>query len=430
MPPRPAPRPQRSRPPAPPAELRAVPRLPLAPEHLRQRSLALPENGELPQIPVRSPTRHPFLYRKRLGTFDRRARHGDLVQLVVDGGEVFGYGLFNPRAEITVRLLTLGEELPGEEWWSATLADAVALRRDSLQLDRSTTAYRLIHAEGDGIPGLVADRFGDVLSIEVFSLAMYQRVDALAPMLAGLAGAKHWIIRCGPQTLEHEGFHAEPYGSPRHPGHAVIEEFGTKFRVDFEQGHKTGFFCDQRDNRREAAGLCRGKAVLDACCYTGGFAVQAAVLGDAREVTGVDLDEQAIETARTNARLNRKQIRFVHADVFPYLRDMQRNERTYDVVILDPPKFIRTRDELEEGRQKYFDLNRLAMQLVATGGWLVTCTCSGLLPAREFLQTVAAAVPGTRRARILNRTGAAADHPVAANCLETEYLQALWLKLD
>ncbi|MFO1093676.1 MAG: class I SAM-dependent rRNA methyltransferase [Planctomycetaceae bacterium] len=400
------------------------------PEHLRQRALSVADDAQLPQIPVRSPTRHPFLYRKRLGTFDRRARHGDLVQLVLDTGEIFGYGLFNPRAEITVRLLTLGEELPREEWWSAALAEAIALRRDTLQLDKVTNAYRLVHAEGDGIPGFVADRFGDIVSIEVFSLAMYQRVDALAPLLAEMCGAKHWVIRTAPQSLEHEGFAAEPYGSPGQPGHATIEEFGTRFRVDFSQGHKTGFFCDQRDNRRDAAALCGGKTVLDACCYTGGFSVQASVLGQAREVTGVDLDETAIETARTNAKLNRKQIRYVHADVFPYLRDMQRNDRSYEVVILDPPKFVRSRDEFEEGKQKYFDLNRLAMQLVAPGGWLVTCTCSGLMSARDFQQTVSAAVPGDRRARILNRTGAAADHPIAANCLETEYLQVLWLKLD
>lgn len=425
-----------SRPPRPyagatPTEVRAAPKLPLAPEHLRQRSLALPDDdAPLPQILVRSPTRHPFLFRKRLGTFDRRARHGDLVQLTLDTGEIFGYGLFNPRAEITVRLLTLGTEPPREEWWSSRLADAVALRRDTLQLDAVTNACRLVHSEGDGMSGLVADKFGDVLSIEVFGLAIYQRVDALAAQLAGLCGAKHWVVRCAPTSLEHEGFHAEPYGSPGHPAHVTVTEFGTRFRIDLEHGHKTGFFCDQRDNRRAVAQLCTGKNVLDACCYTGGFAIQASVLGKAAEVTGVDLDEQAIETARTNAKLNQQQIRFVHGDAFPYLRDMQKNERAYDVIVLDPPKFIRSRDEIEEGRQKYFDLNRLAMQLVAPGGWLVTCTCSGLLGAREFQQTVSAAVPGNRRARILNRTGAAPDHPIAANCLETEYLQALWLKLD
>lgn len=381
-------------------------------------------------IPVRSPTRHPFLYRRRLGTFDRRARHGDLVQLVLGDGEPFGYGLFNPRAEITVRRLTHGAEPPAEDWWRNVLADAVALRTETLQLDQVTNAYRLVHAEGDGLSGFVADRFNDVLSIEVFSLAIYQRIDALAPVLAELCGAQHWTIRCAPQSLEHEGFETAPYGSPGHPGHTEIEEFGTRFRVDFHEGHKTGFFCDQRDNRRHVAELCAGKSLLDVCCYSGGFALQASALGGAAEVTGVDLDEQAIDIARRNAKLNRRNIRFVHADAFPYLRDMQRNERSYDVVVLDPPKFIRSRDEHEDGRQKYFDLNRLAMQLVAPGGWLVTCTCSGLLSARDFQQTVSAAVPGLRNARIMNRTGASADHPVAANCLEGEYLQALWLRFD
>jgi 23S rRNA (cytosine1962-C5)-methyltransferase len=407
----------------------AEPRLPLAPEHLAQRPLSIADDVPLPQIPVRSPTRHPFLYRKRLGTFDRRARHGDLVQLVQDGGEHFGYGIFNPRAEITVRLLTLDAAPPQEDWWAAKIADAVALRRDLLGLTGPASACRLIHAEGDALPGLVVDRYGDVLSIEVFSLAVYQRIDAICALLLEVTGARHVSVRCGPYTLEQEGFHAEPFGSSRLPESVVIDEFGTRFRVDFG-GHKTGFFCDQRENRRKLAELCPGRRVLDACCYTGGFALQAKVLGQAGEVTGVELDEQAAALARDNARLNRQSIRIVHADAFAYLRDMQRNERRYDVIVLDPPKFIRSRQEMEEGRQKYFDLNRLAMQRLAPGGWLLTCTCSGLLGVREFQQTVAAATPPGRSARILFRTGASADHPVAANCLETEYLQALWLRLD
>jgi 23S rRNA (cytosine1962-C5)-methyltransferase len=275
----------------------------------------------------------------------------------------------------------------------------------------------------------VVDRYADVLSVEIFSLAVYQRMDALCALLQELTGARHVAVRCGPQSLEQEGFHAEPFGTTGLPGSLTIEESGTRFRVDLG-GHKTGFFCDQRENRRKLAQLCSGRRVLDACCYTGGFAIQAKVLGQAADVTGVDLDEFAIAMARDNARLNRQTVRFVHADAFAYLRDMQRNARHYDVVVLDPPKFIRSRLELEEGRQKYFDLNRLAMQLVAPGGWLLTCTCSGLLGLREFQQTVAAATPPGRTARIMDRTGASADHPIATNCLETEYLQALWVRLD
>ena len=325
--------------------------------------------------------------------------------------------------------MTLDAEPPQQDWWASRLANAVALRRDVLQLTGKTSACRLVHAEGDGLPGFVADQFADVLSIEVFSLAAFQRIDALAVMLQELGGARHVAVRCAPQSLDHEGFHVDSFGSSGLPNSVLIEEFGTRFRV-YLSGHKTGFFCDQRDNRRKLAELCGGKTLLDACCYSGGFAVQARTLGGAADVTGVDLDEDAIAAARENARLNRQQIRFVHADAFAYLRDMLRNGRSYDVVVLDPPKFIRSRDEMEEGRQKYFDLNRLAMQLVAPGGWLLSCTCSGLLGAREFQQTVASAVPPGRMGRILHRTGASADHPVAANCLETEYLQALWLRLD
>ena len=381
-------------------------------------------------IPVRSPTRHPYLYRKRLGTFDRRARHGDLVRLVLGEGEHFGYGLFNPRAEITVRLLTTDPDPPGEDWWRKRIEGALAFRSNVLHVDKDATAYRIIHAEADGLPGLIVDRLGDVLSVEVFSLAVFQRIDALLGMMTAICGVEDYVVRCGPQTLEQEGFTADMFGSSGLRPTSVIEEHGVRFRIDHQAGHKTGFFCDQRDNRRRLAELTAEKTVLDACCYTGGFALNAAVRGNAAEVTGVDLDESAIETARGNANLNQTRVRFVHADAFAYLRDMLRNVRRYDVVVLDPPKFILNRDEHEIGRQKYFDLNRLAMQLIEPGGWLLSCTCSGLLPVREFQQTVAAAVPPGRTARIVDRTGAAPDHPIAANCLETEYLQALWLQVD
>jgi len=390
----------------------------------------LPEGEPLPQIAVRSPTRNPLLFRSRLGTWDRRARHGDLVQLTLADGQILGYGLFNPRSEITARVLTHASEPPREEWWAERIGNAISLRWDVLKLQQTTTACRLVHAEGDGLTGLAVDRFGDVLSLEVFSLAVYQRIDALVALLANQCGTEHFVVRCGPQTLDQEGFSADPFGSTRLPAQVVIEEFGTKFRIDLKEGHKTGFFCDQRDNRRKLADLCAGKSVLDACCYTGGFALQAKVLGGAAEVTGVDLDEQAVAVARENAKLNRAQVRFVHADAFAYMRDMQRNGRRYDVVVLDPPKLIRTRDEMESGQRKYYDLNRLAMQLVAPGGWLVTCSCSGLMGVREFQQTVGSALPGARSAQILFRTGAAPDHPIALHCPETEYLKALWLRLD
>jgi len=170
--------------------------------------------------------------------------------------------------------------------------------------------------------------------------------------------------------------------------------------------------------------------MLDLCCYTGGFGLSALKSGGARDVTGVDLDERAIQLARSNAKLNGVKARYVHADAFAYIRDMDRNERSFDFVVLDPPKLILSRAEAEIGRRKYYDLNRLAMRLVAPGGWLLTCTCSGLMSSTEFRSTVAAAIPGDRTARILFATGAGPDHPIAPHFPQSEYLQALWLRFD
>ncbi len=419
-----------------------APRARLAPRPL------VPDAGQpIPAVFLRAPTHYPLIYRKRIRRVDDQARPGDLVAVYSESEsgnspELIGYGYYNPRSEIVVRLLRWGPQLPDADFWDATLAQAVRLRRDVLRLDEVTTAYRVVHAEADGVPGLVVDRLADTLSAEVFSLGMYQRCGEILARLARLCGAQHTLIQAGPQVLAHEGFTASPRPSEGMPASVVVEEFGTRFRVQFEAGHKTGFFCDQRDNRRQLASLCRGRSVLDLCCYTGGFAIQALRLGQAAEVTGVELDEEPLRLARANAALNRVHPRFVQADVFPFMRDMLRGGRQYDVVVLDPPKLIRSRAEIDSGSRKYFDLNRLAMQLVRPGGILLTCTCSGLMPRETFLRIIYAAarqartpgedssadaVPGPARTlQVLAQTGAAPDHPVAASCPETEYLQAVW----
>lgn len=396
---------------------------------LEPRGLA-PEPGPLPRIVVRGAVWHPFIYRRQLGDFDPAARPGDLVELTNPAGVTQGFGLFNPKAELAVRVLKTGMTAPDDTWWQQRLVAAVHLRRTVLKLDEVTDAYRVVHAEADGLPGLVVDRFGDVLVAECFSLGMYQRAEEILTRLEPLCGTRHGVIRPGPQTLPQEGFSAVPTGSEGLPARAVIHEFQTEFRVDFTGGHKTGFYCDQRDNRKRLAEFCAGKSVLDLCCYTGGFSVQAMRLGNAAEVTGVELDESAAELARENARKNRLKMSVVQADAFAYMRDMLRNGRKYDIVVLDPPKLVRTREELEEGRRKYFDFNRLAMQLVAPGGMMLTCSCSGLVDLAEFSKIVCAAPEVGRRVQILGKGGAAADHPVATLCPEGEYLKTVWLRLE
>jgi 23S rRNA (cytosine1962-C5)-methyltransferase len=210
-----------------------------------------------------------------------------------------------------------------------------------------------------------------------------------------------------------------------------IRENGIRFEVDFAEGHKTGFFCDQRENRAAFGRFAKGR-VLDLCSYTAGFALSARISAGAEDVTSVDLDEAAVAQARRNANLNQVRISFVHADAFSYARQMAANGESWDSVVLDPPKFIFTRDEYgnREGRQKYEDLNQLAIALVRPGGLFVTCSCSGLLGLEDFEDHVIRAAHRLgRRLQFFNRTGAGPDHPVYSNCLDSRYLKVLWSRV-
>ncbi len=407
-----------------------VSRGPLAEEHFLPIDLKEEQSGKLPVVEVKAPVRHPILYRKRLGNFDTRARPGDLVRLELSDGSHFGHGLFNSRAEATIRVLNRTDEVPNYAWWKRIVQQACGVRRDLLKVDADTNAYRVIHAEADLLPGIVIDRYDNILSAECFSLGMYRRAQGILELIQAELKTEHWRMTSAPHSLDHEGFNEPGHSSPACPKQSMVEEFGTKFKVDFVEGHKTGFFCDQRDNRQQLAKFCEGKSVLDLCCYTGGFSVQAKRLGNAADVTGVDLDEDAIETAKSNAKLNKQNIRFVHADAFPYMRDMINNSKQYDVVILDPPKLINRREDYEEGRKKYYDMNRLATQLVVPGGLLLSCSCSGLMPPEELSKTIAASIPDNSCGRFLRKWGAASDHPVAAHCPETEYLKAYLVQIE
>ncbi len=402
---------------------------PLAKELLQPRSLTEAPPESLPCIEVKSPGWHAHLFRKRLGTFDPRARHGDLVRLKNREGKPLGLGYFNPRAEISVRILSRNVVPIDDSWWHARLTAALNYRHDFLALDEATNAYRLIHAEGDQVPGIVVDRYANLLVGEVFTLSMYQRSADIMSRLRDLTGAEFWYVRPGPNTLQQEGFEALPHGSPGCPRRVTVKECGVQYGVELTRGHKTGFFCDQRENRILLAQWARPESMLDLCCYTGGFSLAAACTERITDITGVDLDESAVALARKNAQRNRVKVRFVHADAFAYMRDMLRNGRQFQTVVLDPPKLIYGRNEKEAGRRKYYDFNRLALQLVAPGGLLLTCSCSGLLSMEEFQRTVCAAVSEGRHIQILHRSGAGADHPISGDCPELDYLKALWIRV-
>ena len=399
----------------------------------KRRFTPPPESASWPRpwVLLRSASFHPFIYRRMVDGASGDARPGDVVRVYDRRGEVFGSGFYNPRSRITLRMLLHGERAVDSVFLDELLRQAVSLRRDVLRLDAVTNAYRVLHAEGDGLSGLVVDRYDDVLAVEVFAYGPFRQLDTLLPRLHELCGTSRDVVRVDTAAARLEGFTiAETRGAGELVRSVKIAENGVRFGVRFDEGHKTGFFCDQRDNRRRLAGLVAGRSLLDVCCYTGGFALAAMAAGNARDATGVDLDERAIETARHNANLNQVRVKWVHADAFVYMRQMEANERRWEALVLDPPKLIATRDDYGEGTRKYLDLNKLALRLLAPGGLFLTCSCSGLLPESEHDKIVAAAARHAgRRLQLLERSGAAPDHPVSPQCPESAYLKALWYRV-
>ena len=379
-------------------------------------------------------TFQPAVFPRLLGEVSDDARPGDWVSVYDKNGEPVGAGLFNPRAKIPLRVVAHGSQPIGEEYFEAAIRRAVALRRDLFKLDATTDAYRLVNSDGDGLSGLTIDRYGDVLLCEVVSLGMAQRLPQWLPLLHELAGTKFARVHVDHDLGSLEGIKPSLFNETNAaaPRTVKIRENGVRYEVDFAEGHKTGFFCDQRDNRKRIAQFSAGARMLDLCCYTGGVSLCAKVLGGAGEVTSVDLDEVSIAQARRNANLNQVRLSFVHADAFAYARQMYQNKESWDLVVLDPPKFIFTRDAHGnwEGRQKYEDLNQLSIGLVKPGGIFVTCSCSGLLSLEDFEQhVIKAAHRLNRRLQFFDRTGPGPDHPVYSNCLEGRYLKVLWARV-
>lgn len=389
---------------------------------------------ERPWAQLKYFTFQPAIFPRLLKEASPDARPGDLVAVYDKAGQRLGAGLYNPRAKIPLRVVAHGAEPLSESYFEGALRRAVQLRRELLKLDETTEAYRLVNSDGDGMSGLIIDRYGDTLLCELTSLGMAQRLPRWLPLLHELAGTKFARVQVDHDLGSLEGIKPSTFNETNAaaPRAVKIREHGIRYEVDFSTGHKTGFFCDQRDNRRDLAAFTAGARVLDLCCYTGGFSLNAKLRGAAEDITCVDLDEDALAQAKRNANLNQARLKFVHADAFAYARQMQQNGEKWDVVVLDPPKFIFTREDPgnREGRQKYEDLNQLAISLVKPGGVFVTCSCSGLLSLEDFEgHVIKAAHRLGRRLQFFRRTGAGADHPVYSNCLESAYLKVLWSRV-
>lgn len=378
----------------------------------------------------------PAIFPRMLGEVSRDARPGDLVSVYDKFGQRVGIGLFNPRAKMPLRVVAHTAEPLGEEYFEAAIRRAVALRRDLFKLDAVSDAWRVINSDGDGLSGLTIDRYADTLYCDVYSLGVFQRLPKWLPLLHELLGTRHVRVHVDHDLGSLEGIKPSQMKeiTASAPDKVRIREHGVKYEVDFAEGHKTGFFCDQRENRKRFGELAQGRRVLDLCSYTGGFAINAA-LGGATEITAVDLDEKAIAQGRRNANLNQvppNRLKWVHADAFAYARQMQKNGEQFDAVLCDPPKFVMTRDPAfaAEGMRKYADLNTIAASLVRPGGLFVTCSCSGLVSLEDFEGCVIKGVHRlNRRLQFFDRTGPGGDHPVYSNCPESRYLKVLWARV-
>jgi 23S rRNA (cytosine1962-C5)-methyltransferase len=384
----------------------------------------------LPQVRLKIERRssHPWIYQKMVEKPATRLPGGTVVDILDRTGQWVGRGFYNGHSRISLRVLSTD---PAEQidaaFFERRLTRAIAFRREWLRLDPVTDAYRLVHSEGDELSGLVVDRFGPLLVLEFFAAGMYRfRAVIQDVLLSQFPGSRfYWFAE--EHIQKQESFDCRP---PEPPSPAVITEHGVRFRVAPGSKHKTGFFLDQRDNRRGLAELCAGRRVLDLCCNTGGFAVYARTICQAEEVIGIDLDEEALELARHNANLNQARIRFVQADLFPWLRDAIQNGQRFDVVVLDPAKQTRAREDVDTALKRYLDMNRLALQAVTPGGVLLTCSCTGLVKEEQFLDTLRrAAWQAGRVLQIFRITGAAADHPFLVHVPEGRYLKAVWCRV-
>ncbi|MFO0881387.1 MAG: class I SAM-dependent rRNA methyltransferase [Gemmataceae bacterium] len=372
--------------------------------------------------------RHPWVYAGAIASVEGEPADGDEVDLVSHAGHFIARGFYNSQSKIRVRLYSWDETRPLDAaFFRERLARALRLR-EQLGFTGPDRAYRLVSSEGDGLSGLVVDRYGDWLTMQVTSLAIGHRREMFADLLQELVRPRGLLLRTERGIGKLEGLSLQDGllrgEAPTEP--VTIEENGLRFLVNLAEGQKTGYYLDQRDNRLETARLASGRRVLDAFCYSGGFGLYAARAG-AAEVIGIDGSEPALELARQNARLNGlDNISFHRADVFDDLDERVKRQERFGLIVLDPPKFARRQGAVEEALRGYRRLQSLALKLLEPEGYLVSCCCSGLITPDMLEQLLAqVASEGRREIQLLQRRGPSPDHPVAVSCLESHYLKCL-----
>jgi 23S rRNA (cytosine1962-C5)-methyltransferase len=373
--------------------------------------------------------RHPWIFSGAVEKTTGKPAAGDTVLVQDASGKVLAKAAYSPKSQIRARVWTFDDEEVDAAFFRARLAEAIALRA-ALPASRHTNALRLVHGESDGLPGLIVDRYADVLVAQFLAAGVERWREPILDLLSELTACEAIFERSDAEVRKLEGLEQRVgfARGNRNASRCPIVEYGLNFRVDVEQGQKTGFFLDQRENRQRVRELAAGREVLDGFSYTGGFSI-AALAGGAAKVTAIESSAAALEVARENLAANpldAGKVDFVEGDVFGELRRLRDRGASFRMVILDPPKFAPTAAQAHSAARAYKDINLLALKLLAPGGLLATFSCSGGVSPELFQSIVAgAALDAGARARIIERFGAAADHPVALEFPEGEYLKGL-----
>ena len=372
---------------------------------------------------------HPWIFSNEIDAFDEEPLAGDALEVVSHGGEFLGVAYLNPHSLIAARILSRQREsIDTVDFFRRRITAALEYRN---RLYGPEEALRIVHGEGDQLPGLVVDRYGKVLSVQFLTLGMERRRDLVLGALLDIFQPAAIVARNDATVRELEGLPRAVellHGTISEP--LIMKEHGLQFRIDVLGGQKTGHFLDQKENHQALNGRVEGGRVLDLFCYSGSWSVHAARYG-AAEVTGADSSATALALAEENVRLNglESKCSFVRADVFELLRDLGRSGERYHTIILDPPAFVKSKKKLQEAIKGYLTINRRAMELLKPGGHLFSCTCSHHLDRETFLDTLRkAASQSGRTIRLVEMRGQSYDHPVLLSCPETEYLKCAVLQ--
>ena len=352
---------------------------------------------------------------------------GAVINVRGEDGRAFGTGYFNPKSLIAIRLLSDDCDLViDRDFFALRLKRALALR--SAIYDKPF--YRLVHAEGDALPGLVIDRFDDTLAVQIGTAGMERQTETLLQALEIVVKPKTVILRNDAPSRALEGLDSHVKTVKGEGRRIAVEENGARYFADLAEGQKTGWYYDQRDNRAFIAALAKGKTVLDAYSYTGGFGILAAKAG-AKEVVCLDSSAPALAMAEESARANGVTIKAVKADVFEELERLKAAGERFDIVLTDPPPFVKSKKDLEPGAKAYRKLARLAADVTAPGGVMMIASCSHNIPPDRFAQECAQGLQRAgRRAALIRQAGAGPDHPVHPLLQESDYLKSIVYALD